>query len=177
MVQASMDAIVGGRRSVSCEFPYLEDASSFAESSGEARCSGWSPWSTQLICSTFRRPESSRAHIAHNGGQLQTRDRSGTFERARKRATRFTPVTRLRSTDDYAEQRDARRAFGLLKWQVYCELPYAMQIPTTSRRGPRKSHLTTQHRVLFATSSFRRSVATRSEVRKWPSLRSDVGQN
>ncbi|KAL3212086.1 hypothetical protein MRX96_008332 [Rhipicephalus microplus] len=48
MVQASMDAIVGGRRSVSCEFPYLEDASSFAESSGEARCSGWSPWSTQL---------------------------------------------------------------------------------------------------------------------------------
>lgn len=48
MVQASMDAIVGGRRSVSCEFPYLEDASSFAESSGEARCPGWSPWSTQL---------------------------------------------------------------------------------------------------------------------------------
>lgn len=47
--QASVDAIVEGRRSVSCELPYLDDdASSFAANGGETHCSGWSPWSSQL---------------------------------------------------------------------------------------------------------------------------------
>lgn len=46
----SVDAIVEGRRSVSCEFPYFDDdaSTSSAASSGEAHCTGWSPWSSQL---------------------------------------------------------------------------------------------------------------------------------